>query len=396
MLSAAVVRWTCDPALAISANGRIVAANAAAEQLAGDAASSLTGLVCDEFARRLHGYAVCDATICPFLQAMASGDVVGVQQGDLAGHGPAAKNEGVAITAITIPPDERSDAAVGVLLLHTPVSWAGGSAARHGPYTGESMPCAVQLHLLRRPEAVTVGASQRVRRRRSVEVLALLALESPAGMSRDQVCAELWPDAPRGRGRSHLRVILHDIRRTLGPGVVEVVPNDQGQEAALRLGASVWVDVQVLRSALVAKSDDPPRMRAPAEREARLRRLREVVALYHSDLDVCGEFGTWIEPHRERLRSQLLELLTEAAELAASLGRANEVISYCRRAVEVDQFDEAFRIALIETYAHLGRYAEARAEYESFQRLLAGESLAPPPTSIERAYRRVSCQLTSA
>lgn len=388
MEAARVVAWTSEPALAVAADGRIVALNAACEALLGRTPEEGEVLSCADLVNSGVLGCRCDAAACGALHSMSSGAVIDLRHCELRELGP----EGIplAVAAVTIPPEERADGAVAVILLQ--------EASRPRPletglgrwtWAPRDLPAHpdVRLRLLGRPEVEREGVSQNVRRRRSLELLALLTFGGATGLTRDWVSAQLWPDAPRGNGRAHLRVLLHDIRHTLSEHAVEVVLDAGGAETAIRLGRDVWTDVDAFQRAVRRGQRLRAEPALPAERRERLGELREAIECYRQDLDATGEFGPWVATHRECLRSQLLSLITEAAELAASLGLVEDVIAYCRRAVEVDPLDESFRIALINTYGHLGRPAHARAEYEAYQRMLVQELSLRPSASIERALR---------
>jgi len=116
--------------------------------------------------------------------------------------------------------------------------------------------------------------------------------------------------------------------------------------------------------------------------DGRLQQIDAAIELYRGDLDSGSIFGAWSVPHRERLRMQLLVLLAEAAPLAMALGDVERSVQYCERAIQADPTDEAFRIALITTYGHLGRRPAALSQYRDYERVLALElGLRPSPTT---------------
>src|SRR5690606_12326315 len=99
------------------------------------------------------------------------------------------------------------------------------------------------VRLLGQPECRVDGQRQPLRRRRrAFELLALLAFAGAEGVDRDQAVAMLWPDAPPGNGRLHLRVLLHELRSALGPSAFQPVPDRTGAENGVRLIPDVWVD----------------------------------------------------------------------------------------------------------------------------------------------------------
>jgi predicted ATPase/DNA-binding SARP family transcriptional activator len=83
--------------------------------------------------------------------------------------------------------------------------------------------------------------SLRLGRRRSEAVLAYLALH-PAGATRDGLVSALWPDTPLDEAKRTLRVLLADVRKTLG----DVVVTTERDGLLLATDLLAAVDVQAL------------------------------------------------------------------------------------------------------------------------------------------------------
>lgn len=381
-----LVDGSIGPAFALAERGRIVALNDAAARLFGRPAAELVGERCCDVvaACDASGERVCRPDGCATLSALASGHATELPWCTW----PAADGSAVPITAtaIAVPRDARSDATIAVVLLHRQAPRGGTVAGRDvAADTSARRPArSVLVRLFGRPECSSDGEVLAVPRRRLFELLALLAFAGSAGLRRDQLCELIWPDAPLGRGRSHLRVLLHSARQSVGSDVIEEA--DSGERARLRLAPAVWVDATafeceartLLKEATASVSGGPDR----------LEQLETVLSMYTGDLDECGQFGEWVFPHRERLRSLHVELLAEATRLASRAGDAQRAMEYCRRGAASDPLDEAFQIALIGAYGQLGRPREAIAQYQLYRRALASDLALRPSPAVERALQR--------
>jgi len=398
-----LVNWTADPSLAISASGRVMAVNDACVTLMGTTAASLVGQACSDVvhATDAAGDRVCDPDQCATLASLAEGTSVPLEW--CGWNLPEGGSSVLRATTIAVPRGERVDDVAAVILLHldppTPeiatdnIEPRGAAkASLVASSDGAQLSSAtdgVRIHLFGRPRCWRDGTPQLIRRRRVFELLALLALAGDTGIYRDQIVTTLWPEAPRGNGRQHLRVLLHALRSALGPDVVEAVLQPCATESVLRLRAGVWVDVlrfQVgVSTVRQSVTDDTG---APEAGPERLQQLDQLIVLYPGELDEGGQFGEWVAPYREQARAQFLTLLAEAVPLAASLGQVERAIAYCRRAIMADPLEERFQVALITTYGRLGRRSAALAQYREYRRILASELAMEPTFAVECAFRQ--------
>src|SRR5215210_5093556 len=63
-----------------------------------------------------------------------------------------------------------------------------------------------------------------VARKRSLALLALVALATEQGLSRDRVLAYLWPESDTDRARNNLKQMLFQLRQELHENVFDRVP----------------------------------------------------------------------------------------------------------------------------------------------------------------------------
>ncbi|MDO9444505.1 MAG: PAS domain-containing protein, partial [Dehalococcoidia bacterium] len=273
-----LVEGSIGPAFAIASDGRIVAVNTAAAELTGQPAHELLNQYCGDVVSALDGVGkrLCRPEGCPTLEALAGG-----QPTDLpwcSWQTPDGTHLPLSATAVAIPGDARPDSTAALILLHLAGAPAASKEVDPAGAAGE-----IHVRLFGRPECTRDGAVQPVPRRRAFELLALLAFAGNRGLARERICEILWPDPSGGSERTHLRVLLHTLRQSLGREVTETVdPDDRGR---LRLATDIAVDIVAFERGATALQQCDPATHLGADAEGRLREIDTLLSLYVGDLD---------------------------------------------------------------------------------------------------------------
>ncbi|GAA1563046.1 hypothetical protein GCM10009789_15210 [Kribbella sancticallisti] len=183
---------------------------------------------------------------------------------------------------------------------------------------------------------------------------------------KDQIGAELWPDASATSLRNSFHSCLHQLRRTLGRS--DWITFRKGRYEFNR-SLDHSYDVTDLESAVTSGD------------------LQRAIDLYGGDYltDLGG--SPWIETRRQSLR-QLFEdsLFTLASEYAAT-GRDAEAIALYERAIAHDPLLEPAHRALIQLHLSHGNRAQAVRQYKLLSSLLA-EDLNTTPSPQTTALLR--------
>lgn len=220
--------------------------------------------------------------------------------------------------------------------------------------------------------------SQSWSRRKSAELVKLLALAPQHRVEREQAMEALWPEAPPERAGASLRKAAHFARRALGfPDSVVL----DGSTVILGGSGRVQSDVAEFESlagdGLV--SEDPDLCRRAA-------------SLHIGELLPHDRYLEWVTPHRERLRSLYLRVLA-GGELWGRLvdeDPTNETahqkilrghLGHGDRAAALRQF-ESLRTALRD---HLGALPNEVSMGLYEQALAFGARDRPTPTERARA-----------
>jgi DNA-binding SARP family transcriptional activator len=206
---------------------------------------------------------------------------------------------------------------------------------------------------------------------------AFLVLNRQRRITREEVQAAFWPDAAPARAQERLRRTLYLLRRAIDPHT-ELVETE-GAELALAPGVRLWVDYEAFEKALMdADRHDPPR-RKP---------LEEGIALYKDDLlkDIDAD---WVVLEREHARQQFLTALRHLLTTCQQGGDWNGTITYARRLLEHDPFQEVAHRALMTAFAATGDRSAALRQYQQCVQVLRDELGAEPLPETTRLYEDI-------
>lgn len=225
------------------------------------------------------------------------------------------------------------------------------------------------------------------RSRKTRGVLAVLALEAPALVSRQRLADLLWSRRGEEQARGSLRQALHELQEALGPegrGLITAT-----RETVALNDEAVWTDARAL----------------PALARDRVEALNLLQAELLSDLDgLDAAFDAWLAEQRRRLRDIALEAATgRLAAATTAEARAQEA----RRVLTIDPAQEPVWRIMIRAEAERGDRGAAFAAWEECRRVFAerfrsapspetaalaeslrGEIAVPPPQPVRRTTLR--------
>lgn len=195
---------------------------------------------------------------------------------------------------------------------------------------------------------------------------------------REQLIDLLWPEQDPAKAGSRLSVLLSTVRSVLG--------GDRHDEdgGALRTGGrSVWLDpahldVDVERF-LVAAS---------AALEADRRDGDAGLQLVAAEAAHTGGFleddpySEWATGCREEVRATYLAVVRALANRLRSAGDHDGAVRYTLRLIDVDPYDEAAHLDLVETLLESQRPGEARRRYRLYSQQMAELDLPTQPFPI--------------
>lgn len=196
------------------------------------------------------------------------------------------------------------------------------------------------------------------RRRKALTLLKLLAVERPQPVTEAHIAGALWPGAPPARSLRRLHVLVHDLRRSLEPGLTDGRASRfiERQSASYLIpdGAPLEIDIDRFRnSAEIAR-----RAAAAGRFEQAERAVASALQLYRGDLFSPDVAASWFAGHRRRLKNTWLDTLMLDAVLLRRAGRNEEAIEQLQRVIDVDLLrEDAHRLLLLLLARARGRDA---------------------------------------
>ncbi len=214
------------------------------------------------------------------------------------------------------------------------------------------------------------GAEITIQSKKGRALLAILALSSASGVSREKLAALLWSDRGEDQARSSLRQALTILRKELGPDVLQA---DDVKVEMLHAN----VDVDAVTFVAIAGSSEAAH-------------LRRAAALYQgellADLSVNDPaFDEWLRRERSRIDNLMVQVLDRLLLIES----AAEKVALARRLVTLDPLREASNLSLMQALAAAGERAQALLHYANFKTLLKTELDVQPGHDLENLQRQL-------
>lgn len=246
------------------------------------------------------------------------------------------------------------------------------TAQNSGAVASSEQPPALSIRLFG-PIAVRVGEAPlpRLRSRKGLWLLALLALRAGRSVERLWLAGTLWPDSSETHALRSLRQSLHDLRRALGAESHRLICENP---RTLRLDiAEIYADALVFDNA-IARGDSES--------------LKAAVGLYRGPLvEDCAE--EWIADDRRHREQACLTALETLASESARNGEHMAAIGYLDRAIAIDPYREDLLRALMRSQRDIGNIAEALLTYRKYRDLLWREMSASPAEETSVLFREL-------
>ena len=224
-----------------------------------------------------------------------------------------------------------------------------------------------RLHLLGSIELTIDGApASGIKSDKTRALLAYLLVEADRPHRRESLAALLWPESSETAALTSLRSALANLRKVsqdcqIGPPYFLIDGN------SLQFNRSSDHSSDVEEFCAVNPASDP------AER------LAEAVEVYRGNflegftVPDSAAFEEWALIKREQLRLKMLDMLLRLASHYEQSGDFDRAISYARRIVEIEPWQEDGHRQLMRLLAYSGRRSSALVQFVTCQRTLEKE-----------------------
>lgn len=121
--------------------------------------------------------------------------------------------------------------------------------------------------------------------------------------------------------------------------------------------------------------------------ETRLSLALSAFELYSHDFLPKYASEPWVIPISAYYHNLYLQLVYETLDLLATENQSNQAVCLCRRAVEIEPYDETLYAHLIRNLLYLGEQRTAVLTFESFSKLLFDEFGVTPSEELRTLHR---------
>lgn len=234
------------------------------------------------------------------------------------------------------------------------------------------MPESLSLRFFGPPQVSVQGEPlPRLRSRKGLHLLALLALRNGAAVERDFLIGTLWPESDGPAGQESLRKTLGDLRAALGSEGERLSTPRRGT-LQLDLSGEALCDTVAFDAAMTRW-----------EKSGDLVQAEWAATLYRGPF-LEGSTEDWVlreRQHREENAQAVLELLAHRALESGDTGRA---LALGRRAEKIDPLRESVQRLLYRALTEGGDYPAAQRAFRDFRvRLHETTSLSPDPQTLD-------------
>ncbi|HKW50012.1 MAG TPA: BTAD domain-containing putative transcriptional regulator [Gemmatimonadaceae bacterium] len=216
-----------------------------------------------------------------------------------------------------------------------------------------------------------------VARRRSLALLALLAVAGERGLSREKVVALLWPESDEEHGRNSLSQSLATLRR-------EMAADDPVLGAAeLRLNPQVVTsDVREFEQFVASGA---------LERAAALYRGPFLDGFFVRE---ASDFERWADDQRRRLHEMCAQTLGRLARSADERSDRETAVAWWKRFTALEPTSAPASLGLMRALVGLGDRAGARQHYRVYEQLMRQELGVVPEPAVASFAESIFTDLT--
>jgi DNA-binding SARP family transcriptional activator/tetratricopeptide (TPR) repeat protein len=200
-----------------------------------------------------------------------------------------------------------------------------------------------------------------------------------AGVRKEVIALEFWPDFSPAKVSSNFHATLWRVRKALDVRDAIIF---QDNKYLVNPSISVWYDVAQFE-ALAAQAAAPG---LSAERRADL--WKQAAELYQGDYlqDILMD---WADQRRSELQARYLAVLQNLADWEALQRRVEEALSAYQKILAIDSYRDDVHLALMKLLAYHGRSSAAKAHFQAYRKQLQKELKTEPTVELLDFYNKL-------
>ena len=235
----------------------------------------------------------------------------------------------------------------------------------------------VEFRMLGRLEVVANGVDLTPVRPKQLTALGLLLLRANEVVSSDELVDALWGEHPPETAQTALHGHISALRKRLGADRIETRPPGY----LLRLSSEDEIDVRHFERLTAEAYLNGPLLRAE--------KFREALALFRGEPLVDFTDDSFARSESHRLRELRLDASEEQIEADLQLGRHVQTLPELERLIVEQPHRERLRGQLMVALYRAGRQGEALAAFGDGRRVLVDELGIEPSRALRELERRI-------
>lgn len=246
----------------------------------------------------------------------------------------------------------------------------------------------INVYLLGRFEIVVNGkkASQVLNSSKKGKLLLqYLLLHRDESITSSDLCEVLWPNDSSANPESALKTLVSRIR-----AILTQFDENLGKCIVTSRGAYRWnneLDCTVDVLAFETRCQELLRVQAIDDTIAK--EFEDVLGMYVGDLSRGNEGETWFVSRSTYYHTLYLKLATHTVKLLKQQNQLESIIRICRRALDIDSFDETMHLELMDALVRSNRSNEALVQYRHATNLHYNYLGIRPPERIQNFYKHI-------
>lgn len=190
--------------------------------------------------------------------------------------------------------------------------------------------------------------------------LEYLILKRERSVSHDELLDMLWSDRESSNPATALRTLLHRYRSLVDQnGIPELNDSILTMRGSYQWNPDLDCEIDVFEFERLCQEARQP---TATDRE-RIEKYLQVINIYTGPLLTNSADEMWVVPKSVYYHDMFLESIFTLIELLKSEEEYNMIVQVCRKAMDVDLFDERLHLELMMALVKTGKKREALSQY---------------------------------
>ncbi len=221
--------------------------------------------------------------------------------------------------------------------------------------------------------------------RKGLALMQSLIMNRGARVSNRRLVAAFWPDEDMVNPENALKTLISRMRRLLNQ-----VSDGLGECIASERGSYYWKCLPGMRVDVYELEDIFQQLNCEEENSVERETLYHMMmGLYKGDLLKYSEMNEWAISRATALHNEYVKNVYGYINLLKARNDDKQVVVVCRRALEIDPFDEQLHIELMNALINNHAINEAKAQYDEVMYLYYHYLNVEPSKELKEFYSKI-------